>query len=135
MAARLPLLHKTPFVLDGRPLLEATRRRAPKVTVTREGVSLCQKGVTPWLLFLVNCLWALKRVKTSRGASCEPLARAPLRSKTDALPRRGDRGEVWWPELFTSTCATLHGPWFAMRLVPRPAHRRDRLHAPGHGLF
>lgn len=29
-------------------------RRAPKVTVTREGVSLCQKGVTPWLLFLIN---------------------------------------------------------------------------------
>jgi hypothetical protein len=32
-------------------------RRAPKVTVTREGVSLCQKGVTPWLLFLVNGFW------------------------------------------------------------------------------
>jgi hypothetical protein len=29
-------------------------RRAPKVTVTRGGVSLCQKGVTRWLLFLVN---------------------------------------------------------------------------------
>jgi len=31
-----------------------TTRRAPKVTVTRERVSLCQKGVTRWLLFLVN---------------------------------------------------------------------------------
>ena len=30
-------------------------RRAPKVTVTRERVSLCQKGVTLWLLFLVQC--------------------------------------------------------------------------------
>jgi hypothetical protein len=29
-------------------------RRAPKVTVTRERVSLCQKGVTLWLLFMVN---------------------------------------------------------------------------------
>jgi hypothetical protein len=28
--------------------------RAPKVTVTRERVSLCQKGVTRRLLFLVN---------------------------------------------------------------------------------
>jgi hypothetical protein len=32
----------------------ATGRRAPKVTVTRERVSLCQKGVTLWLLFMVN---------------------------------------------------------------------------------
>ena len=24
MAARLPLMHKTPFILDGRPLIEAT---------------------------------------------------------------------------------------------------------------
>ena len=46
--------------------------RAPKVTVTRERVSLCQKGVTLWLLFLVNCLGAPKRAKTSRGAGCEP---------------------------------------------------------------
>src|SRR6266704_506862 len=43
-------------------------RRAPKVSVTRERVSLCQKGVTPWLLFLVNCFCAWKRTKTSRGA-------------------------------------------------------------------
>src|SRR5438093_11874874 len=42
--------------------------RAPKVSVTRERVSLCQKGVTPWLLFLVNCFCAWKRAKTSRGA-------------------------------------------------------------------
>ena len=47
-------------------------RRPPKVTVTRVGVSLCQKGVTCWPLFLVNCLWAPKRVKMSRGASFEP---------------------------------------------------------------
>jgi nucleotide-binding universal stress UspA family protein len=32
----------------------ARQRRAPKVSVTREQVSLCQKGVTRWLLFLVN---------------------------------------------------------------------------------
>jgi hypothetical protein len=31
-----------------------TARRAPKVTVTRGRVSLCQKGVTPRLMFLVN---------------------------------------------------------------------------------
>src|SRR5258707_15164651 len=77
------------------------KRRAPKVTVTRGRVSLCQKGVTWWLLFLVNCLWVRKPAKTSRGASFELLARAPLRSKTDALPWRGDRGEVGWAELFT----------------------------------
>ena len=47
-------------------------RRVPKVTVTREGVALCQKGVTRWPLFLVNSLLAPKRVKTSRGASFEP---------------------------------------------------------------
>ena len=68
------------------------QRRAPKVTVTRRRVSLCQKGVTRWLLLLVNCFWAPMRVKTSRGAGCEPPARAPLRSKSDALPRRGGRG-------------------------------------------
>ncbi len=50
---------------------------APKVTVTREQVSLCQKGVTRWLLFLVNCSGASKRAKTSRGASFEPQLAPP----------------------------------------------------------
>jgi hypothetical protein len=36
------------------PYTNAFTRRAPKVTVTRERVSLCQKGVTLWLLFMVN---------------------------------------------------------------------------------
>jgi len=35
MAARLPLLHKTPFVLDERPLLEATSAHAGVLSVSR----------------------------------------------------------------------------------------------------
>jgi hypothetical protein len=35
MAARLPLLHKTPFVLDGRPLLEATSPHAGALSLSR----------------------------------------------------------------------------------------------------
>ncbi len=35
MAARLPLLHKTPFVLDGRPLREATSPHAGALSVSR----------------------------------------------------------------------------------------------------
>ena len=35
MSARLPLLHKTPFVLDGRPLLEATSAHAGLLGVSR----------------------------------------------------------------------------------------------------
>jgi hypothetical protein len=35
MAARLPLLHKTPFVLDQRPLLEATSPHAGALSVSR----------------------------------------------------------------------------------------------------
>jgi hypothetical protein len=35
MAARLPLLHKTPFVLDGRPLFEATSPHAGALSISR----------------------------------------------------------------------------------------------------
>ena len=35
MAARLPLLHKTPFVLDARPLLEATSPHAGLLSISR----------------------------------------------------------------------------------------------------
>ena len=35
MAARLPLLHKTPFVLDGRPLQEATSPHAGLLCISR----------------------------------------------------------------------------------------------------
>ena len=35
MAARLPLLHKTPFVLDARPLLEATSPHAGALSISR----------------------------------------------------------------------------------------------------
>jgi hypothetical protein len=61
-------------------------RRLPKVTVTRVWVSLCQKGVTRWLLFLVNCLLAPKRVKTSRGASFEPWLAPPSGRRFVRLP-------------------------------------------------
>jgi hypothetical protein len=40
MAARLPLLHKTPFVLDGRPLLEATSPHAGALSISRAYRSL-----------------------------------------------------------------------------------------------
>ncbi|MGB9408392.1 MAG: IS1380 family transposase [Terracidiphilus sp.] len=40
MAARLPLLHKTPFVLDGRPLHEATSPHAGALSVSRAYRSL-----------------------------------------------------------------------------------------------
>jgi hypothetical protein len=40
MAARLPLLHKTPFVLDSRPLLEATSAHAGLLSVSRAFRSL-----------------------------------------------------------------------------------------------
>jgi hypothetical protein len=35
MAARLPLLHKTPFVLDARPLHEATSPHAGALSISR----------------------------------------------------------------------------------------------------
>src|SRR6266478_1654762 len=40
MAARLPLLHKTPFVLDARPLLEATSAHAGALSISRAYRSL-----------------------------------------------------------------------------------------------
>ena len=40
MAARLPLLHKTPFVLDSRPLSEATSPHAGLLSVSRAFRSL-----------------------------------------------------------------------------------------------
>ena len=35
MSARLPLLHKTPFVLDERPLYEATSPHAGALSISR----------------------------------------------------------------------------------------------------
>ena len=68
-------------------------RRAPKVTVTRDGVSLCQKGVTPWLLFVVNYFLASKRAKTSRGAGCVlPSTRPPAVEGGRALMEGGPGG-------------------------------------------
>jgi hypothetical protein len=40
MAARLPLLHKTPFVLDSRPLAEATSPHAGALSISRAGRAL-----------------------------------------------------------------------------------------------
>ncbi|MBM3840311.1 MAG: hypothetical protein FJ398_25710, partial [Verrucomicrobia bacterium] len=40
MAACLPLLHKTPFILDERPLLEATSAHAGLLSVSRAFRSL-----------------------------------------------------------------------------------------------
>lgn len=45
MAARLPLLHKTPFVLDPRPLLEATSPHAGLLTISRVYRSLGLPGL------------------------------------------------------------------------------------------
>jgi hypothetical protein len=62
-------------------------RCLPKVTVTRAWGSLCQKGVTRWPCFLVNCLWAPKRVKTSRGRAASLNSR-PLRSEVGGRGHR-----------------------------------------------
>ncbi|MDR3377777.1 MAG: hypothetical protein P4M10_03765, partial [Verrucomicrobiae bacterium] len=40
MAARLPLLHKTPFILDGCPLHEATSPHAGALAISRAFRSL-----------------------------------------------------------------------------------------------
>src|SRR5438309_3591494 len=40
MAARLPLMHKTPFILDGRPLIEATSPIAGALSISRAFRSL-----------------------------------------------------------------------------------------------
>ena len=40
MAARLSLLHKTPFVLDARPLLEATSAHAGALSISRASRAL-----------------------------------------------------------------------------------------------
>jgi len=45
MAARLPLLHKTPFVLDPRPLLEATSAHAGLLGVSRASRALGLPGL------------------------------------------------------------------------------------------
>jgi hypothetical protein len=45
MAARLPLLHKTPFVLDARPLLEATSPHAGLLSISRVFRSLGLPGL------------------------------------------------------------------------------------------
>src|ERR1035437_8401688 len=82
----------------------AATRRAPKVTVTRDGVSLCQKGVTPWLLFVVNYFLASKRAKTSRGAGLRAPQHAPPcgRRRTrshggGAGGRSGEQSYSPWP--------------------------------------
>jgi hypothetical protein len=67
-------------------------RRAPKVTVTRGWVSLCQKGVTRWLLFLVNCLLDPKRAKTSRGAGCVLPSTRPPAVEYGRTPAEGGPG-------------------------------------------
>src|SRR5581483_1447667 len=67
------------------------RRRAPKVTVTREEGSLCQKECYPMAVVLVNGLLVSERVKTSRGAGCEPLL-APPCGRTPGAPLGGGPG-------------------------------------------
>jgi len=64
---------------------------------------LCQKGVTRWPLFLVNCLLAEKRGKTSRGAALSLSSRPPA-VEDGRAPMEGGRGEVWLAELFTMVC-------------------------------
>ena len=52
MAARLPLLHKTPFVLDPRPLQEATSPHAGLLSVSRAYRSLGVPDLVAANLFL-----------------------------------------------------------------------------------
>ena len=51
---------------------DTASRRAPKVTVTQGRDTLCQNGCYPKAFKRDTILQARKRVKTSRGASCEP---------------------------------------------------------------
>ena len=67
--------------LGAESLAPLNPRRAPKVTVTRERVSLCQKGVTPWLLFVLPVPSLRSKLKGAGGRAACPTARAPLRSK------------------------------------------------------
>ena len=112
----------------------AVPRPAPKVTVTRERVSLCQKGVTLWLLFLVNCFLASKRAKTSRGAGCvlhstRPPAVEWARASLEGGPGGGLVGRV------IHNGVTLNYLWLRWVLRAESAQRRDGLQALGHCLF
>src|SRR6266571_3218339 len=52
-------------------------RGAPKVTVTRERVSLCQKGVTQWLLFWLTVLSLRSELKRAGGRALSLSSRPP----------------------------------------------------------
>src|SRR5438094_10595578 len=90
--------------------------RAPKVSVTRERVSLCQKGVTPWLLFLVNCFCAWKRAKTSRGAGGVLPSTRPPAVERGRTPLEGGLGGSLVGRVIHS------GALFNRVLIARSAH-------------
>ena len=50
-----PLQYSPTSPMPGELKDQGIALRAPKVTVTREGVSLCQKGCYPVAFVLVNC--------------------------------------------------------------------------------
>ena len=68
-------------------------RRAPKVTVTRERVSLCQMGVTLGSVFSFNGFAVWKQAKTSRGAGCERQLAPPCGGPRTRSTGWGVRGE------------------------------------------
>ena len=112
------------------------RRRAPKVTVTRGWVSLCQKGVTSWLLFVLTISWLGSELKRAGGRAACSIARAPLRSKSDGALLEGGPGGGLLAELFTMAfSAALNWLLLPIVLIVASAHRRDLLHASGHDLF
>ena len=111
-------------------------RRAPKVTVTRGWVSLCQKGVTSWLLFVLTISWLGSELKRAGGRAACSIARAPLRSKSDGALLEGGPGGGLSAELFTMVfSAALNWLLLPIVLIVASAHRRDLLHASGHDLF
>ena len=111
-------------------------RRAPKVTVTRGWVSLCQKGVTSWLLFVLTISWLGSELKRAGGRAACSIARAPLRSKSDGALLEGGPGGGLLAELFTMVfSAALNWLLLPIVLIVASAHRRDLLHASGHDLF
>ena len=112
------------------------RRRAPKVTVTRGWVSLCQKGVTSWLLFVLTISWLGSELKRAGGRAACSIARAPLRSMSDGALLEGGPGGGLLAELFTMVfSAALNWLLLPIVLIVASAHRRDLLHASGHDLF
>ena len=109
MAARLPLLHKTPFVLDERPLQEATSPHAGALSISRAFRSLR-------LPELIGANLQLRR--RQRGFS-----EAQFIESISLLQAIG--GRVWEIVVPSTELSGLRERY----LVSNTAHRSDGVHA------